>query len=98
MAAIGIVRRQGLGRIRHLAVGDLWVQQRSKNKKVQYMKLDGSRNTSDILTKYVEKEVIQRHMRSLNMEFRTGRHADTPKYNGKEDGLPGGEEEENGEY
>ena len=24
-AAIGIVRRRGLGKIRHLAVGDLWV-------------------------------------------------------------------------
>ena len=30
VAAIGIVKRQGLGRVRHLAVADLWVQQRSK--------------------------------------------------------------------
>ena len=26
IAAIGIVKRQGLGRVRHLAVADLWVQ------------------------------------------------------------------------
>ena len=30
IAAIGIVKRQGLGRVRHLAVADLWVQQRAK--------------------------------------------------------------------
>ena len=34
VAAIGIVKRQGLGRVRHLAVADLWVQQRSKSGEV----------------------------------------------------------------
>ena len=29
-AAIGIASRQGLGRIRHIAVADLWVQQKLK--------------------------------------------------------------------
>ena len=29
-AAIGICRRLGLGRVRHLAVADLWLQQRVK--------------------------------------------------------------------
>ena len=29
-AAIGMVRRLGLGRVRHLAVADLWVQQKAK--------------------------------------------------------------------
>ena len=32
VAAIGIVKRQGLGRVRHLAVADLWVQQGSSRK------------------------------------------------------------------
>ena len=94
VAAIGIVKRQGLGRIRHLAVGDLWVQQRSKNKEVRYMKLEGSRNTSDILTKVVEREVIERHMRTMHMEYREGRHPDTPGYTGREDGVPGVKAEE----
>ena len=94
VAAIGIVKRQGLGRIRHLAVGDLWVQQRSKNKEVRYMKLEGSRNTSDILTKVVEREVIERHMSTMHMEYREGRHPDTPSYTGKEDSVPVGEAEE----
>ena len=87
VAAIGMVKRQGLGRIRHLAVADLWIQQKSKEGAVHYMKLDGSKNTSDILTKPVEAEILERHMRSLGFEFRGGRHALTPDFNGNEQGL-----------
>ena len=55
VAAIGIVKRQGLGRVRHLAVSDLWVQQRAKGGEVRYEKLDGKLETSDMLTKPVER-------------------------------------------
>ena len=96
VAAIGIVKRQGLGRVRHLAVADLWVQQRSKCGQVSYQKLEGKRNTSDILTKPVERETLVRHMQTMNMEFRDGRHEATPAYNGQVE-VPvegaGGEEE-----
>ena len=88
VAAIGIVKRQGLGRVRHLAVADLWVQQRAKNGEVHYMKLDGKDNTSDMLTKPVEREVISKHMQSLGLYFQEGRHEATPAYTGREDGTP----------
>ena len=92
VAAIGIVKRQGLGRVRHLAVADLWVQQRAKNGEVSYVKLEGRKNTSDMLTKAVEREVILRHLQSLGMSFRSGRNENTPEYNGNTDGLPEVEE------
>ena len=76
VAAIGIVKRQGLGRVRHLAVGDLWVQQRAKKGEVQYKKVEGTKNTSDMLTKAVEKEVIDKHMGTLGIQFRDGRDAE----------------------
>ena len=60
VAAIGIVRRQGLGRIRHLAVADIWIQQKSKDGIVKYTKLPGVDNTSDILTKPVEAPTIEK--------------------------------------
>ena len=87
VAAIGMVRRQGLGRIRHRAVADLWVQQKAKENIVSYVKLPSTKNTSDILTKPVEAEILERHMRSLGLEFRSGRNALTPAFNGKEDGI-----------
>ena len=88
VAAIGMVRRQGLGRIRHLAVADLWVQQKSKQGDVSYSKLLGKDNTSDVLIKPIESEVITRHMVALNLEFRSGRQRLAPAYTGKEYGIP----------
>ena len=93
VAAIGIVKRQGLGRVRHLAVGDLWVQQKAKNKEAYYRKLPGEKNTADMMTKAVEKEIIDRHMQALGLEYRDGRHEETPEYTGQEDGIPGGDAE-----
>ena len=85
VAAIGIVKRQGLGRVRHLAVGDLWVQQRSKKGEVKFIKLDGKANTSDMLTKPVERDIIDKHMKTLGLEFRAGRNSNTPAYTGRVD-------------
>ena len=93
VAAIGMVKRQGLGRIRHLAVADLWIQQKAKNGEVHFKKLDGSKNVSDILTKPVETEVLDRHMASMGFEFRSGRNEHTPAYNGDEGGLMDSEKE-----
>ena len=88
VAAIGIVRRQGLGRVRHLAVADLWVQQKALNAEVVYKKLDGAKNTSDMLTKPVDKEVTARHMETLGLLYRAGRNHLTPTYTGKHDITP----------
>ena len=88
VAAIGIVKRQGLGRIRHLAVADLWVQQKSKLGTVSYEKLPGKDNTSDILTKPVDGETLSKHMEALGLDFHEGRHSLTPSYDGLADGTP----------
>lgn len=50
-AAIGICRRRGLGRIRHLHVGDLWIQEKLKAGDVQLSKIAGAANPADALTK-----------------------------------------------
>ena len=87
VAAIGMVKRQGLGRIRHLAVADLWIQQKAREGVVNFKNLEGSKNTSDILTKPVEAEVLERHMHSLGFEFRSGRNPLTPAFSGMEEGI-----------
>ena len=52
-AAIGIARRKGLGKSRHLDVTDLWIQDRIKSKAIHLSKVAGAENVADILTKYV---------------------------------------------
>ena len=64
-AAIGIVKREGLGRVRHLAVADLWIQQKQKMKIISYHKVPGPMNSSDIMTKGVDADTMRRHLASM---------------------------------
>ena len=50
-AAKGMTRRLGLGRVRHLAVGDLWVQQSLRQKKFALAKYPTNINGADLMTK-----------------------------------------------
>ena len=56
-AALGIARRRGLGKLRHIDVEDLWAQQKVRTKVVDLLKVDGKSNPADIFTKYVEAEI-----------------------------------------
>ena len=53
-AAIGIASRQGLGKIRHIAVADLWVQQKLKECAFKVAKVPGKMNISDLMTKTLD--------------------------------------------
>ena len=52
-AAIGICRRSDIGRVRHLAVSQLWVQERLRAGSFTLHKVAGDENPADILTKAV---------------------------------------------
>ena len=47
-AAVGICKRRGLGKIRHLATADLWVQDRIKKGDVELLRVPGVSNPADI--------------------------------------------------
>ena len=79
-AAIGIVKREGLGRVRHLAVADLWVQQKAKGGAIKYLKLDTKINSSDLMTKGADADTINRHLRRLRQEAIGGRPSCSPKF------------------
>ena len=68
-AALGVVNRVGLGKLRHLHTNWLWVQEKAMKKEIQYHKTPGSENTSDILTKAVESEILERHCKAMKVEF-----------------------------
>ena len=72
-AAIGIVKRQGLGRVRHLAVADLWVQQRAQEGILKLSKHPGLLNPADMMTKGVDGETLNRHMLAIGLESTPGR-------------------------
>ena len=47
-AAIGIARRRGMGKIRHLDVMDLWIQEKFTSKAASIDKVLGTENPADI--------------------------------------------------
>ena len=51
-ASQGICARQGLGKVRHLDVQELWIQQRIRNQDFDLFKVLGEDNPSDLFTKH----------------------------------------------
>ena len=66
-AAIGITRRLGLGRVRHLAVSDLWIQQKVRQGSVVVEKVPGTRNTSDMCTKALDGTRLEELMKRAGL-------------------------------
>ena len=64
-AAIGIVKREGLGRVRHLAVADLWIQQKQRDGTIAYRKIPGPENSSDLMTKGLGVADMEKHLKRM---------------------------------
>ena len=77
-AAIGIASRRGLGKIRHLHVSDLWIQEKIAKGLLTLHKIAGSENPADILTKYVDTKTLNGALERLHMRFHEGRAKSAP--------------------
>ena len=78
-AAIGICRRTGIGRVRHLATGQLWVQERLRAGDFKLFKVPGELNLADLLTKHVNRDLADQHLWRMGLERRAGRAASAPE-------------------
>ena len=72
-AAIGIARRRGLGKLRHLDVEDLWVQAKVRNKEVELCKVLGTENPADMFTKYVDHPILSKAVQQMGLYAEAGR-------------------------
>ena len=66
-----MISRSGLGRLRHVDVGHLWIQDAVKSKRIGVQKVLGTQNVADLMTKYLDKSTIDRHMDKMGFEFKT---------------------------
>ena len=64
-AGKAMATRKGIGRVRHLAVSELWVQDAIRGGALKLEKVAGEDNTADILTKYVESPLIRKHCTAM---------------------------------
>ena len=77
-AAIGICRRRGLGKIRHLAVADLWVQDKLRTQEFTLHKIAAPENPADALTKHVDRATLDKHLAKMGWSIETGRPETAP--------------------
>ena len=67
IAAIGIARRRGIGRVRHLSTTDLWVQEKVRTGEISLVKIDGKINPADIFTKYEPRPLLDKHLITMSL-------------------------------
>ena len=77
-AAIGIANKRGLGKVRHIEVCQLWLQNKVRSGDIRITKVGTYENLADVLTKYVGKEGIDAHMRGTHQIIIEGRHELAP--------------------
>ena len=82
-AAKGIASRKGLGKMRHLEVNQLWLQDKVARGEVELEKVDGKINRADALTKAVGAEELRAHSMWVNMELQQGRYRIMPEVDRK---------------
>ena len=78
-AAVGIANRKGNGKLRHVRVGQLWIQGKVEDEELDISKVNGEDNPADMMTKSLPANTTQKHMDNINQEFRVGRAKESLK-------------------
>ena len=78
-AAIGIANRVGIGKVRHIEVNQLWLQDKVYSGEIGILKVKSEENMADALTKALASKNIVEHITGVGAEIRTGRHPLAPK-------------------
>ena len=73
-AAKGISSRRGLGKVRHIELNQLWLQDQVARGKISVRKIKGEDNISDSLTKHSNPERIKQTMNGTLQKIVQGRH------------------------
>ena len=78
-AARGIALRKGVGKVRHIEVAYLWIQDHLAQQTFKLHKVLGTNNQADLFTKYVAQDLIRRYCDSMQLEFQQGRAESAPQ-------------------
>lgn len=84
--ALGIIQRQGLGKLRHIATQFLWIQEKVRNDELDIVKVPGKQNPADLFTKNVPAELLLRHTARLGIVLGSGRATSAPQLNATRQG------------
>ena len=83
-AAQGIVMRSGCGKVKHLDIKTLWIQERERNGDLVMVKVPRLQNVSDLFTHHVTEAEATLHVGNMGFEVR-GHDYDSPARGGQGD-------------
>ena len=67
-AVKGILARRGCGKVKHLGLEQLWLQEQVRSGKVEFPKISLSMNPSDTLMHHYTKEDAKKHFKHMSIE------------------------------
>ena len=74
-----MTRRLGVGKVRHLDTSLLWIQSKVREGDITVQKIEGANNCADIMTKYVDRPLLQRLLQRMSLSVETGRAESAPQ-------------------
>ena len=72
-AAIAIAKRKGAGKLRHINIGLLWIQEKTETEEIVVKKVKGVSNPADMMTKAINKDKLEKYMIMTKQKVEEGR-------------------------
>ena len=72
-AALAVVGRRGNGKLRHVRVSEMWIQEVAHDGAVSYRKVAGPQNPADMMTKHVPASLAAEHLKNMYLKIDAGR-------------------------
>ena len=70
-AAKSFISRRGIGKMRHLAIKDLWLQKEVRDNLVEAFKVSGNENPADLMTKIMPLRDIRSRLGNMSIVLHT---------------------------
>ena len=77
-AALAIIQRQGLGKVRHIDCSYLYIQKVCAERTLAFKKVPGTKNPADACTKGLAKEKMTEYVHDIGAEYQEGRASEAP--------------------
>ena len=72
-AALAVTQRKGNGKLRHVRVGQMWVQEVAEKEELKFSKVLGTENPADACTKHLTSNKLEYFTQMIGMTDRVGR-------------------------
>ena len=72
-AALAVTNKKGSGRMRHIKIGQLWVQEVAESEELKFRKIKGEVNPADLGTKHLVRKKVDDLVSKIDLEEAEGR-------------------------